>query len=204
LPHVGNDVVDLKEQANRYKSRDLRYLKKILTDAEIEFVTKAKNTDVALWSFWACKEAAYKVMKKSFPDSAFTPRLWQVTYAKSRLEYSEGEVEIPQTGSVFVHLISNADYVHCVGANGLEILDKLISGVEVLPEEETNPSFFLRQCLAERLAARFALNFHQIQIRRTMQNNELQPPRVYIDSKTTDIDISLSHDGRFVAYAIGC
>jgi phosphopantetheinyl transferase (holo-ACP synthase) len=195
--------VDLKEQANADKSRDSRYLKKILTDAEIEFVKNAGNTDAALWSLWACKEAAYKVIKKSFPDTAFIPKRWQVTFTKSQSEYSEGEVIIPKKGSIFVHLFSNPDYVHCIGAFSLAVLDKLIFGVEVLPEEETNPSSFLRQCLLQRLATCFSLNFQQIKIRRTEENGQLQPPRVYIDSKTTDIDISLSHEGRFVAYAIG-
>jgi hypothetical protein len=188
---------------NKDKSRDSRYLKKILTDAEIEFIKDTEKKDEALWAFWACKEAAYKAVKKSFPNTAFMPGLWQVKLTKSQSEYSEGDVVIPRKGSVFVRLFSNPDYVHCIGAFSLAVLDKLIFGVEVLPEEETNPSSFLRQCLAQRLAVCFSLNFHQIKIRRTEENGELQPPRVYIDSKTTDIDISLSHEGRFVAYAIG-
>ena len=203
LPYIGNDVVDLKETANRDKSRDSRYLKKILTDAEIEFVNKAKRADAALWSFWACKETAYKVTKKSFPDTAFTPRLWQVNFTKKRIKYWESEVIIPQRGSVFVRLFSNPDYVHCVGVDNPSLLDRLVSGVEILPGKKTNPSIFVRQCLAQQLAASVSLNFDQIEIRRTIISNELQPPQVFIDGKATDIDISLSHDGRFAAYAVG-
>ncbi len=203
MPRLGNDIVDLKEPANRDKSRDSRYLKKILTDAEIESVKKAQRADEALWSFWACKEAAYKVIKKSFPDAAFTPRLWQVTFTDSESEYSEGEVKIPDNDGVFVRLFSNPDYVHCIGTLHPAVLDKLIFGVEVLPEGEVNSSLFLLQCLARQLATRFSLNLDQIEIRRTKQNNELQPPQLFIDGRTTDIDISLSHDGRFIAYAVG-
>lgn len=203
MPYVGNDVVDLQEPANRDKSRDSRYLKKILTDAEIEYVKKVKTADESLWSFWACKEAAYKVIKKSIPDAAFTPRFWQVTFTVSESEYSEGEVTIPQRDSVFVRLFTNPDYVHCVGSDSSAVLDKIISGVEALPEGETNPSFFLRQCLARKLVVHCSLNSHQIKIRRIMKNNELQPPQVHINSKKADIDISLSHDGRFVSYAFG-
>jgi phosphopantetheinyl transferase (holo-ACP synthase) len=193
-------VVDLKEPANAEKSRDSRFLRKILTDAEIDFVKNAQKPDEALWSLWTCKETAYKVIKKSFPETAFIPRRWQVFFHKSQLEYSQGEVIIAEKEPVFIRLFSNSEYIHCVGADNLKALDKLIWRVEALPEEENNSSLFSRQCLAQNLAQYFFLNLHQIKIIRTIENGELQPPCVYVDGKKTDIDISLSHDGRFVAY----
>lgn len=201
MPYVGNDVVDLKEPANVGKSKNSRFLKKILTDAEIEFIKNAENPDVALWSLWACKETAYKVIKKSFPDTAFIPRRWPVTFNKTKTKYLDGEVMIPDAGGVFIRLFSNPQYVHCIGADNPAALNKLIWSVEVLPEEETNPSVFSRHCLAQSLAKHFSLNLHQIKIVRKRKNGELQPPCVYVDGGKTDIDISLSHDGRFVAYA---
>jgi phosphopantetheine--protein transferase-like protein len=202
LPYVGNDVVDLKEPANAGKSRDSRFLKKILTDAEIKFVGNAENREAALWSLWACKEAACKVIKKSSPDTAFIPRRWQTVIENTQSEYSDGEVIIPEKGKVFTRLFVNSEYVHCIGADTLPVLDKLIWNVESLPEEEgINPSLFLRHCLGHNLAQYFSLNFHQIKIIRKREKGELQPPRVYVDGRKTEIDVSLSHDGRFVAYA---
>ena len=199
---VGNDVVDLKEPANAGKSKNSRFLKKILTDAEIEFVQNAENPDAALWSHWACKETAYKVIKKSFPDTAFLPRQWQVIFKKSQSKYSDGEVTIPGEERVYIRLFSNLQYVHCIGADALTALDELIWIVDVLPEaEKINPSLYLRYCVEQSLAKHFSLNFYQIKIKRTRENGELQPPRVYVNGRKTDIDISLSHDGRFVAYA---
>jgi phosphopantetheine--protein transferase-like protein len=203
LPCVGNDVVDLKEPENAGKSANSRFLKKILTDAEIESVINAENPDAALWSLWACKEAAYKVIKKSSPDTAFLPRQWPVTFNKTKTKYSDGEVMIPDAGSVFIRLFSDFQYVHCIGADHPAVLDKVIWGVEDLPEDETNPSVFARNCLAQNLAKHFSGNLHQIKIIRKRENGELQPPRVYVDGRKTDINISLSHDGRFVAYAFG-
>ncbi|MCX5849518.1 MAG: 4'-phosphopantetheinyl transferase superfamily protein [Deltaproteobacteria bacterium] len=201
MPYVGNDVVDLKEPANAGKSRDSRFLKKILTNAEIEFVQNAGNSDAALWSHWACKETAYKVVKKSFSDVAFLPRQWPVTFRMTKSKYSDGEVTIPGKGKIYIRLFSNSQYVHCIGADVLTALDKLIWSVEALPEEEgINPSLFLRHSVGQNLAQYFSLNFHQIRIKRTRENGELQPPRVYVGNRKTDIDISLSHDGRFIAY----
>ena len=199
---VGNDVVDLREPANIWKSRDSRFLKKILTNAEIEIVKNAERSDEALWSFWACKETAYKFIKKTFPGIAFLPRRWPVTFGKTKSKKSDGLVKVPDTGDVYIRLFSNPDYIHCVGSDKLTVPDKIICGVENLPDEETDPSLFSRFCLAQSLAKRFSLNLHQIKIKRTRTKGELQPPCVYIDGRKTDIDISLSHDGRFVAYAL--
>jgi hypothetical protein len=194
--------VDLKEPANAGKSQDSRFLKKILTNAEIEFVQNAGNPDAALWSHWASKETAYKVIKKSFPDAAFLPRQWQVVFNKTKSKYSEGEVIIPGKGRVYIRFFSTPQYIHCIGADVLTALDELIWSVDVLPEKEKiNPSLYLRYCLAQSLSKHFSLNFHHIKIKRARENGELQPPHVYVDGRETDIDISLSHDGRFVAYA---
>ncbi|MCK7510750.1 MAG: 4'-phosphopantetheinyl transferase superfamily protein [Desulfobacterales bacterium] len=201
LPHIGNDVVDLMEPANAGKSQDSALSKKILTNAEIEFVQHAENPDAALWSHWACKEAAYKIIKKSFSDAAFLPRRWQVTFNKTKSTQSEGEVIIPGKGSVYIRLFANPHYVHCIGCDCLTTLDKLIWSVEALPEKENiNSSLYLRYCLGQSLAKHFSLNYHDIKIKRTRENGELQPPRVYVNGSKTDIDISLSHDSRFVAY----
>jgi hypothetical protein len=54
----------------------LRYLKKILTVAEIEFILGADNPDAALWSLWACKETAYKIARKISAAAAFLPCRW--------------------------------------------------------------------------------------------------------------------------------
>jgi hypothetical protein len=198
-------VVDLREPANAGKSRNSRFLKKILTNVEIEFVQNAKDPDATLWSYWACKETAYKVIKKSCLDAAFLPRQWTVFFKKSQSDFSEGEVMIPGKERVYVRLFYNPQYVHCVGSDSITALDKLIWSVDVLPEEKDekniDPSFFSRNCLGQNLAQYFSLNFHNIKIRRTRKDGALQPPRVYVSGRETDINISLSHDGRFVAYA---
>lgn len=200
--NVGNDVVDLKEEANRGKSRDSRFLKKIFTDAEIEYIKCAHNPDRELWSIWVCKETAYKVIKKTSPDAAFTPRRWQTILKKNQSAYSEGDVIIPNTGSVYVRLFFTPEYVHCVGVNHFTGIGKLIWKVESLPQERgTNPSVFLRGRLEKKLAQNLSLHAHQIKIERIKMCGELQPPCVYIDNKKTAIDVSMSHDGRFVAYA---
>lgn len=205
MPHIGNDIVDLREPVNAGENRDSRFLKKILTVAEIDFVQNAENPDKALWSLWACKETAYKVIKKKCVDAAFLPCRWMVILEKSESACLEGEVKIPDAEVVYIRLFSHFRYVHCVGADHPADLDRLFCKVEAFPEKENekriDPSLFARKYLARSLADFFRLNFSDIKINRIKEKNELQPPYVYIGGKKSDIDISLSHDGRFVAYA---
>jgi phosphopantetheinyl transferase (holo-ACP synthase) len=213
------------------KSMDSRFLKKILTDDEIEIVNLAQNADSALWSFWACKEAAYKVIKKSYNEDSFTPRRWSVNiklqsmknpefsgnenndclinnigqHNQPQTSYIEGQVIIPGRDAVYIRLFSHPSYVHCVGADSLSTLDYLSWGIDILPLREDgqddNPSSFARQYLVCSLAGFLHLNSSDIKIRRIKKGAVLQPPSVYIGGKRAAIDVSLSHDGRFIAYA---
>ena len=123
-----------QDPANAQKSRDSRYLKKILTNAEIEFVQDAENPDRALWSLWACKETAYKVISKSHAGAPFLPRHWSVQLNQPDSIFTEGEVLLPAGNSVFVQLYSPESYVHCIGSDNLSDLNKIIWGIESLPE----------------------------------------------------------------------
>ncbi len=205
MPYVGNDIVDLREPANVGKSRDLRFLKKILTDAEIEFVQNAENPDKALWSLWACKETAYKIIKKSRAHAAFLPSQWEVIFNKSKSTYVDGEIAVPSVPTFYFRLFSHTGYVHSVGTDCKDALEKMICNVVPLPQQangvKPDASPFLRECLTQNLARYFHLKSNDIKINRIKEKNELRPPHVYIGGKKSDIDISLSHDGRFIAYA---
>jgi phosphopantetheinyl transferase (holo-ACP synthase) len=183
----------------------LRYLKKILTTAEIEFVAHVDDPDTALWSLWACKETAYKIIKKSDENASFLPRLWTVQPKKTEKKQNEFEVILPGKEAIFISLFPTGNYVHCVGADDLSMLDKIICSVDQLPavdvEKVISASSFVRERLTERLADYFHLNYRDIEIRREKKEGALYIPCVYYEDKRYPVDISLSHDGWFVAYA---
>ena len=226
MPYIGNDVVDLISPENRQKSTDSRYLKKILTDTEIEQVRCSDNPDATLWSIWACKEAAYKVIRKQSSGAAFLPRHWTVHFRhpSSAVEhqgsktseappadqaptaFAAGDVEISEKKSIPFFLFSSLSYVHCLAADCFDILDEVIWRVDVLPaghdQKDRDPSVFARSCLAHALSSFLRDDQSQIKILRDREKDgELQPPAVYLNGIKTGIDVSLSHDGQFVAYA---
>jgi len=207
LPHTGNDVVDLLDPANAGKSGDSRYLAKILTNAECEFVGKSVKPDVALWSLWVGKETAYKVVRKIRQNIRFLPLRYEVQFSGGNLlkESTDGKVIIMGKETVFIRLFSCFAYVHCIGSDSVAALDKIHWRVDALPlttnSPDTDISLAVRQQLAAALAAYHNVNLADLAIKRLKKNGILQPPVVYLAGKKTNIDISLSHDGRFTAFA---
>lgn len=187
------------------KNRDLRYLKKILTNAEIEFVHDAGNPEEMLWALWACKETAYKVVSKGDAGVPFLPRQWSVQLNCSDNMPWKTEVVFPQGNDVFVRIFFAENYVHCIGSDNLADLDKIIWGIDPVPHTEAfeivDHSLFVRECLCRKLADTYHLNFRELEVRRAKKDLELQPPYLFYENKRASFDISLSHDGQFVAYA---
>ncbi len=204
------------------KSQDLRFLKKILTDSEIAEVHAAPEPDATLWVLWACKEAAYKVITKIASDVAFLPRRWSVLWReRPSSQHDAGDqafenrcvgqcasgvvITPPHTDVPFVlHL--NDDFVHCLAADTLKTLQTSVwqaRGLPLLADGVlVNPSFFVRQSLLEHVQSRFPTGDGRIEIIRQKEKGSLLPPQVFINSAPADMDISLSHDGRWVAW--GC
>jgi hypothetical protein len=193
------------------KTLDLRFQKKILTDAEIEFVRSAQNPVAELWSLWSCKETAYKVIKKISADIAFLPRQWRVKISKTANSYEKGEVSIAGctlTGTraaIFTRLFIFDEYVHCIGSDDFRELDKAIWSVDALPDckdgKKIDPSIFVRDCIIRKVAGSFNLNYRQLEVRRVKKDGELLPPYICLNNNKYPVDISLSHDGNFVAYS---
>ncbi len=206
---------------------DLRFLRKILTDTEIEQVRGCENPDALLWSIWACKEAAYKALKKMAGDAVFIPCRWSVFFHQAMtfagvqgiklpegfLQQDEstgflaGEVITEENNIFSCHLFSSSSFVHGVVSDRSDILAKTTWRVEIFPEWQfqygADSSPFGRSCLIHDLAEVLGVDRRQVEIRRSYQKvKELQPPVVYLQgARASAVDISLSHDGRFVAYA---
>lgn len=209
MKHVGNDVVDLKAAAAIGRSRDTRFLQRVLGAAEIESVLAADRPDSLLWAFWAAKETAYKVISKSHPGVTSAPRRYPVTVCPERTEGGARGVVNTPCGAIPVKWAFTEDYVHCVGGDagghmqearldkikcGLNRIDTCGKPGSRVPHREE--SVQVRRHAAAHIASLLSLNPGGIHISRAEG-----PPVVCIEDGPEDIDVSLSHDGRFLAHA---
>lgn len=167
-----------------------------------------------LWALWAGKESAYKVVSKSYPAVPSVPRAYNVSFDGDVMQLSRscsghytlsGAVSTP-CGSILIKTFQTHDSIHCIGASGSpEGVDSVIWGVKRISKSlNASPHF---ESSAVREAAKRHLSLYlnrkpgEIGIRRPRGARGLGAPIVYVKDRRAAVDISLSHEGEFVAYA---
>jgi phosphopantetheinyl transferase (holo-ACP synthase) len=203
--------VDLSDPRNRGKSRDLPFMQRVFTPSERDRIAGSENPDRELWTLWAAKETAYKVLSKSLPSLSSAPGLFAVTLSSPgpsavRSEALRGKVAC-LSGRVAIRIYRSDEYAHCVGTDeDINLAEGIIvqvirladgTGASPLPDE----SRLTRDAAAQRLSAHLDLKAEEIEIRRIKKDRGLGPPVVYARGEKTTVDISLSHDGCFGAFA---
>ena len=207
MAFIGNDVVDLTDPGNIGKNRNNPFLQRIFTNAEREYIAAAAEPDVMLWALWAAKEAAYKVASKTDLLAVFTPRLFAVNlFPGDHGQIRSGMVYSPH-GPVVIRVTVAPDHLHCIGATPLPgILDHVLWDIERLSTSEEgcdqDPSMAVRRLAGRRLAELLHVTAADIDIRRFHDIDKWGPPTPCLDGQPVPFDLSLSHDGAFVAYAM--
>jgi hypothetical protein len=206
MAFIGNDIVDLTDPGNIGKSRDDRFLQRVFTRPERERIAAAGEPDAVMWALWAAKETAYKVVRKMNPLVASTPRLYPVVMSPGDQGPTRPGMVCGPHGPVFIRVSVDAGYVHCIGSTTPDMLDYILWSVERLsPAKEGgdhDPSMAVRRYAGRRLAALLHASAADIAIRRCQDNHGLGQPRPYLKGKPAPFDLSFSHDGAFVAYAM--
>ena len=191
------------------KSRDIRFINRVFTQGEQKQIFNSVDPDVMLWSTWAGKESAYKVVSKSYPAVSSVPRVYEVSFDGdvTKLNGScsgcytiSGVVETPH-GSISVRIFQAYDSIHCIATTGLpEAVDSVIWGVQHIGSGLVE-SVIVREAASKHLSLYLNWNPDEIEIRRPKGPRGLGPPIVYVKNRKTGVDISFSHEGEFVAYA---
>lgn len=206
MQHVGNDIVDLTNPKTKKKSQDIRFINRVFTQGEKKQILNSADADVMLWILWASKEASYKVVSKSQPGVSSSPRAYEVSLQENITNTSvSGVVETPN-GSIPVRIFKTKDSIHCIATTGTtESIDSIIWGVQRIAGDQRSPqhseSFAVREAAKNHLSLYFNLNPDEIEIRRPGGTRGLGAPIVYLNDRRAGVDISLSHEGEFVAYA---
>jgi len=204
---IGNDIVDLTDPGNIGKSRNSRFIRRVFSGAEEEFIATADDPDVLLWALWAAKETAYKIASKINILSVFTPRDYHVVLSPGNHGPTRSGMVYSPEGPVIMRVLITLEYVHCIGATLLPgLLDHVLWDIaRFCPAAEGSghdPSMAVRRLAGRRLAELLGVSEADIDIRRVMDADKWGPPAPYFEGQSIPFDLSLSHDGAFVAYAL--
>ena len=222
---VGVDVVDLRHPRCADKATDERFTSRILNDVEQGALAVASDPNATLWRLWAAKEAAYKVVSKvRGKPPAFMHAAFRVDPPGTFSKDDFGRVRWEDI-SMVIHWHQVPGRIVALAWNGL-ILDQSVEwswgAVDELDPEPGAPIEAILARLTERergpvhsrssalvrLAARSALasglgvEERRLEVVCGEGPKGRMPPEALLDGQAAPADVSLSHHGKWLAWAI--
>lgn len=229
---VGVDVVDVSAARALGRSEDERFLQRVFAPSERIRIRESPEPDLELWRLWAAKEAAFKVVSKLLdPIPAFRHAAFRVMddpgTLPSRLAYEGLELRLSLAHD---EAVEPPRYVTATARNPVDAADRLESGITTVQAaleaagwdrddwraraagrftpEELDPVHGLSSALVRlgargAAAARLDVQERRLEIRCPPGHTGLRPPYLYLDGRRLrGLDVSLSHDGDHLAWAL--
>ncbi len=192
---VGNDVVDLRDPASRPEALHARFDTRVFTFDELSALSASASVHELRWAFWAAKESAYKVAKKLDAAVRFLPRDFLVR------RVAEGRALVMhETGPFDVGLDRTDERIHAVAtlaaAGTASSARPVRTGLDRLEVPGADASRTVRELACAALSTRMHLPPGQVQI---VADRGI--PVALWRNRRLPVDLSLSHHGRFVAWA---
>ena len=178
---VGNDVVDLRDPAIADHHLRARFIERVCDESERHTIATSPDPKRRLWTLFAAKEAAYEVAVKLGLEPGFAHRRFVVTVDRVAFEGHSWTLRVED----------GEDWVHAV-----------VGGENVIAAVEQGSTS--RGPLLHALAAHLGCGVQRLVVERDARPGSWDgfgPPRVTDGGDPLDVDVSLSHDGRFVAFA---
>ena len=192
---VGNDLVYLADPHISGHHLRRRFVERVCDADERSRLARSGEPRVLLWSLFAAKEAAYKAALKRRPGLVFSPRLFEVDAGMRRVRHGDLEMRL--------RLKRDPLWVHAVTTCGEGAPGPSLAAVERIPRGR-HESDAVRDLACRCAAAHFGLPQRRLAIERPPDPDARDgraPPRLLLDGRPSGIDISLSHDGPFAAFA---
>jgi phosphopantetheinyl transferase (holo-ACP synthase) len=191
---IGNDVVDLACEESLPGARNPRFDERVYADAERQALGDSDTPDLLRWLFWAAKESAYKLARRMDPALVWSPRSFEVTLDDSLA----GPVRWPG-GSCVVRIAHEDERVHAVAARDEADLARArvrIARLDQASGSDTSPSRAVRSLAIHDLAPHLGIDPSALELRRSGRL-----PSLFANERPVAWPISLSHHGRFIAFA---
>jgi hypothetical protein len=192
---VGNDVVDLADPEARLDGLHPRFAARVFTAAERSLLEACGDRQRLHWALWAAKESAYKARKRLDPEAVFSPREFEVELRPLPLSppgIASGRV-VHRDDAFDLELRFDTESVHAIARSRASAGGHTLSGVNAAGEE---PGLAARRCAAAAIATALNLDPEGLSIAD-------RPPMVWYADRPLDAALSLSHHGRFAAFAFG-
>jgi phosphopantetheinyl transferase (holo-ACP synthase) len=190
---VGNDVVDLADPETRLCGLHPRWGERVFCPAERKALEAGPSRHRLHWALWAGKESAYKARRRLEPKAIFSPKEFEIEL--SPLPTGGRGVAVGRAlhrGDLFdleVHL--DGASVHAVATSEDEAGARILWRVE---RTSGDPGAAVRRLAATAIGSALGRDPAGLRVVR-------RPPVVIDQDRRIEVGVSLSHHGRFVAFA---
>jgi phosphopantetheinyl transferase (holo-ACP synthase) len=189
---VGNDVVDLDDPETRLDGLHPRWSERVFCAAERDALDASRSRHRLHWALWAAKESAFKARKRLEPRAIFSPVEFEVELSPLPATAGVAVGRVVHRGEVFgleVHLDDTR--VHAVATSQEGAGARVLWKVE---RAQGDPSVTARRLAAKAIGSALGLDPAGLRI-------VGRPPVAFFRDHRSDVGVSLSHHGRFVAFA---
>jgi phosphopantetheinyl transferase (holo-ACP synthase) len=187
---IGNDIVDLGDaETGDDQGRHPRFDARVFTPIERAMLAASPDRDRRRWFFWAAKESAYKAMRRADPRTIFSPSRFQV----DQVGAARATVRVGGR-RLRVAFVAEERYVHALASLTGDPAE-LRTAVGALPSG-ASPSEAVRELAIANVAAALGIPSAELTIRR-----QGRIPTLWHRGCPAPMPVSLSHHGRFVAFA---
>lgn len=192
---VGNDVVDLRDRSVAAGPRHPRFDARVFAPSEHRALRESAAPNPLRWAFWAAKEAAYKVAKKLDDATVWSPLRFVVRFERGPERDLEGAVE-HEGRTIPVRVEADAERVHAIATEARAGFVRIRARVAELPTPDANPSAAVRALARADIAKLLGAAPEALEFARRGRI-----PILCVAGGEAPLDLSLSHHGRFVAWA---
>lgn len=223
---IGNDVVDLGDADCLPGGLHPRFDARVFSRSELALLDRCADRDRTRWALWAAKESAYKAARRLDPRTVFSPSRFVVelhdenratVFAGGRLLVVE-LVATPRYVHAVAHGAGAGAAHHCSAVARLDpdrtdrtdtmatadTADTMATTASAataatmatMDQRANRPSIAVRSLALATLAQALSVAPGDLVISR-----EGRVPMLYLRARRDPIALSLSHHGRFVAFA---
>lgn len=193
---IGNDIIDLDYARQSSNWQRPGWLQKLFTPAEQQYILQSDDPEFTLWLFWSMKESAYKIIVREEQRRFFAPKQLHCTLALCKANLSIGSVQF-QSKTYTTKSTWDMTSIHTIAsaAGKSEPMD-LQHQVLVKPKGGEDRNWLYKKIITTLCSeAKFPAGTPRI------KKNTLGIPQIFFDSTQQSSILSISHHGRFAAFA---
>ena len=187
---IGNDIVDLEFAKHNSRWREQRFLDKLFSKEEQDFILSDGNRFQNIWRLWSMKESAYKIISRADGIVRFNPKdfcCFTTNATKGNVVFENKSIPtISQSTENFIQTTA------CLEQRYISEVFQFLNSDIIIQHQQSK----------EQAVKAYAQWMSLPQKTLAIVKNGNGVPQFYSNGRLLKAQISLTHHGHFGAFAI--